>query len=1141
MSKRLFLLFCISFFLGLGATTHVMAQETTATISGQITDSLGAVVSGANITLTNINTHEQRQITSDADGYYTLTSVQPGVYDLSVASQGFKEYLNKNIELFVNDKKSINIPLETGGVSETVTVVDVAPIIQTTPTVGDVIENRRVVELPLNDRNFQQLIRLVPGVSSASGSPGLGLANVANFSINGTRRNSVNWLVDGVANSDVGSNLTLLAIPTVDSIQEFRILTSVPSAEFGRAAGGIVNLVTRGGTSDFHGGVYEFLRNDSLNANNFLNNAQGTDPVTGLGRSPRPSLRYNNFGWNLGGPVYIPGLYEQRDKTFFFFSEEWRRIIRQTDTPVTVPSLRQRQGDFSEAGNLTIIDPLTGIPFPGNKIPADRLDPTSVALLNLIPEPNLPSATSGRDPNRFLVTAPNFQNTRQETVRVDHSLSQNHRLMGRYTHDLSSTSELGGLFLNIALPDLATTNTNIPGQILAISLTSSFGPNIVNEVSFNYSSNLITTELVGQYTRDNVDIVNSEIFPENDSNLPPTINTGINTLAANQLFNINYKNFNPKENLTWIHGRHTIKAGVDLSFESKNENSAGATQGTFGFTGTQTQGGALTGIAFADFLLGRASSYTEAEQDVANNLRFGRTEFYVQDTWKIRSNFQLDYGLRYYLFRQPYDTENVLTAFLPELYDPASAPQFADARGSALIAGTGDLLNGIAVADQSSPFGQRVQQTDKNDFAPRFGFAWSPWKDEKTVIRGGYGIYYDQSLVGTVEQNSFTNPPFNNSASFTGTVSAPITYDDPAGGVVSALSVRSLITTSSPFVTPLIQQWNLTIQRELSNKSSFEIGYTGSAGNHLIRPVDINAPTPEELLAVSVNVPGCNTPTTANNCINLARPFKGYGAITDRQTTATSRYHALISSFRLRPAHGLTAQIAYTFSKNLTDATNDRDAVDQPQIRTDFSLERAVSRLDRTHVFVASYVYELPLPQSEFFTRPVARQVFGGWQIAGITTAQSGLPLTQVTANTFVPRGGRVDIVSDPLENVPGDVGTTNPYFFNPLAFLPAGVGEIGNSGRAIFRFPRQVFTDLELAKNWRWGERYNVQFRAEFFNIFNNTIFTSAIVTLPNNRLSNDPIFNSLDAFLATGSTLGQFNGTISPREIQFGLKFSF
>ena len=846
------------------------------------------------------------------------------------------------------------------------------------------------------------------------------------------------------------------------------------------------------------------------------------------------------------------------DKTFFFLSQEWRRIIRQpAENIITVPSLRERLGDFSQS-SVQIIDPLTGLQFPGNRIPENRLDPTALAILNLYPEPTIAATSAGLDPNRVLAVAPTINNTRQETLRIDHNFNSNHRMMGRYTHDLSQTREQGGLFFGVTVPGIATTDTNVPGQILAVSLTSSFGTNVVNEVSFNMSGNDITTDLVGQWTRANVNIPNNELFPQNISDLPPTVViTGFPTLGAGQLFDISYRNFNPKDNLTWVKGAHTMKFGADISWERKDENAANESQGRFSFTGLQTRRtGVQSGIALADFLLGRASTYGEAERDVTNHLRFGRSEFYAQDTWKARPNLQLDYGLRYQLFRLPTDTEDVFTAFLPELYNPAFAPRCANATCTALVRDSGDLLNGIIIAGVNSPFGRRVQELDKNNFAPRFGFAWSPAATsgflgaltggpEKTVIRGGYGIYYDQVLIGTLEQNTFTNPPFNNTASLTGTVAAPITYANPAAGAPpGTLAPRALITTSNPFITPVTQQWNLTIQRQLGQLTAFEIGYLGSGGNHQTRPVDLNAPTPQEILNASRGVVGCDPALNATNnpisCINLARPFRGYTTITDRQTTGTFRYHALISALKLQRTRGLSAQFSYTWSKNMTDATNDRDAIDLPQIRTDFSLERAVARFDRTHVFKASYVYEVPYPTSGFMAAPVLSHVLGGWEIAGITTAMTGLPLNRVVqTNTTLVRGTRPDQISDPFSNVPQGE-TRVPYYINPLAFLPTAVGEIGTSGRAPFRFENVYETDLNLAKNWRWSERFRVQFRAEFYNVFNKTTVNDIFQTLPN-LLPNNSAFTSLEEFLKTGSQFGQVFSTRRPREIQFGLKFNF
>jgi hypothetical protein len=555
------------------------------------------------------------------------------------------------------------------------------------------------------------------------------------------------------------------------------------------------------------------------------------------------------------------------------------------------------------------------------------------------------------------------------------------------------------------------------------------------------------------------------------------------------------------------------------------------------------------GIGLADFLLGRASgatAYTEPERDVTEALRFGRTEFYGQDTWKIRPNLQLDYGLRYYRYRQPIDKNNVLATFLPELYNPAKAPTCANIRCDAFITSTFDVTNGFAYAGSNSPFGRRVQLNDKNDWAPRFGFAWDPWNKGKSVIRGGYGIYYDQALVGIVEQNSFTTPPFNNSISVAGTLASPVLFGNPVAAVPGTRgNLGGVNATTAPWVTPMVQQWSLGWQQEVSHRAVLEVGYAGSAGNHLIRPVDINAPTPAEIINASRGVAGCDTALSASNnpanCINLARPFRGFGAITDRQTSATSRYHGLLTSFRLRPTRGITAQLAYTFSKTITDATNDRDAIDVPQIRTNLHLERAASRLDRPHVFVASYVYEVPTFHSGFAASGVGKLLLSGWEIAGITTAQSGLALNRVVqGSTTVPaRGTRPDIVSDPLANIPDNPTGGIPYAFNPFAFRTTLSGQIGNSPRSPFRFPSQFFTDVNLTKNFNFTERYKLQFRAELFNVFNHTIFNDVFQTIPD-RLPTDSAFSSIQN-LAAISQFGQFFATRDPRQIQFGLKFNF
>ena len=553
----------------------------------------------------------------------------------------------------------------------------------------------------------------------------------------------------------------------------------------------------------------------------------------------------------------------------------------------------------------------------------------------------------------------------------------------------------------------------------------------------------------------------------------------------------------------------------------------------------------------ADFLLGRAVSYSEPERDVTEALRFGRTEFYFQDTWKLRPNFQLDLGLRYYIYRQPIDNNNVLASFMPQFFNASKAPTCSNVTCSTFTTSTFDITNGFAYAGGNSPYGRRVQQTDHDDWGPRIGFAWSPKNNDKMVLRGGYGIYYDQTLTGIVEQNSFTTPPFNNSNSApAGTLATPIPFGNPSAAAAAGTRgpLAGVNATTAPFETPITQQWSITWQQEPFRNAVFEIGYAGSAGNHLIRPVDINAPTPQEVINAGRGIVGCdqalNPANNPTNCINLARPYRGFAAITDRQTSATSRYHGLISSFRMRTSRGLTLQLAYTWSKNITDATNDRDAIDVPQIRTDLHLERAVGRLDRPHVFVGSYVYEVPTFHSGFAASTAGRLLLSGWELAGIATAQSGLALNRVvqpTATVF-NRGSRPNIASDPLQNIPTNPSGGIPYGFNPFAFQTTLSGQIGNSPRSPFRFPRQVFTDLNVTKKFKWSERYSLQLRAEFFNLFNHTMFNDVNQTIPD-RLPTDAVFSSIQNLIASPSNprFGQFFSTRDPRQIQLGIKFNF
>ena len=1140
-------------------------EETAATVTGQVTDSTGAIIKGAVVVITNDMTRQERRLETNDEGQFVITPLVPGTYTLSVEQPNFKKYVESGLNLNAKDRRSLNIVLEAGNVSESVTVTSEQNVVQDSPTGQTLISATQVLEIPLQNRDFTKLLELTPGISSSlDDETGFGLSNRFDVSINGMRRNGVNVFVDGVSNTDVGSNITLLSTPTIDSIKEFKVLTSIYTADVGRSGGGTVTIVTRGGGNDFHGSIYDFARNNRFNANSFFNNRRGRN-ANGDPLSPVPRLRYHNFGGTFSGPVIIPrfgeggpAVWSGEDKTFFFFSHEQRRITRGiTEAIATVPSLLERGGNFASAlglplfrtsaatpascttpgvgtctntglfvtdtnGNLVqaragmVFRPSDGRAYAGNIIPLSDFHPVSNSLLNAYPLPN--TGISG-----FTFSPINALKTRQETIRIDHALSDNHRLFGRYTHDLNLTTEPGGLFANTNLPNLTTTDTRIPGMTLAISLTDVLSPTLVNEATYNFSSNLIGSQVVGRSRQSDFPGTASiaSVFPENNAGVIPQISftSAIANINSLQGFNIVYKNNVARDVLTWVKGNHTLKFGGEMSWEKKDENANNITQGLFAFAGTRSRGtsGGIsltqTGIALADFLLGRADSYSEDQVDVTVNLRFGRREFFAQDTWRIRQNLTFDFGVRYQYFVPVTDVNNVLTSFDPLLFSGSQVPQCTTAACATLVRGTGNELNGIAVAGSTSRFGRAISPSDKNNFSPRLGVAWDPWKTGKTVVRAGYGFYYDQVLVGIFEQNAFVNPPFNNRATFSG---AGVGFSNPSGGALGALPLRDLIATSHDFRTPEIQQWSLGVQRQILRNMVGEISYVGTKGDFLIRPNDINYPDPEDVNRVTL--------TNANT----VRPFQGYRRIQYRETSGKSRYHGLLSSISYRFSTGVSLTASYTFSKNMTDATNDRDAVDLPQDPRNLRAEYAEARTSRPHIFSASYVYEFPFFRKE--PNAWKRGLLGGWQITGITDIASGQPVARVTSgasNIAATIGQYPDVVSDPNGGKAGTIDPVSglPFIFDPGAFRAPLAGTYGNAARAFARLFGRNQTNLSLTKNIYFDteDRVKLQLRAEAFNVFNHTQFTG------------------VGTVLTTTSTFGLPTGARLPREFQFGAKVIF
>lgn len=1177
--------------LAVGLSNSALAQEEiSATIVGQVTDPSGASIANATVVVTNTATGQARTVQTNDEGNYTAFPLLPGTYTISVEQTGFKKTV-VNTTLNARDRRPIDVVLEVGDASAVVTVTNEPPLLQESPSGQALVSGNQVTELPLNNRNFIRLLETVPGISSdLAEDTGFGLSSLANVSINGLRRNAVNYLVDGVNNTDVGSNITLLSAPTVDSIGEVKVLTSNFTAEIGRSGGGSVIITTRGGGNNFRGTVYNFNRNDQFSANSFFNNRLGRRADGSL-VADVPRLRYNNFGATFSGPLPFlgfgegtPMFYSGKNKTFFFLSYEGRRQRRGvTDTTVNVPSLLERQGNFSQTlglplcrtaanaitttctGNtpVNVVD-TTGATiqarqgmifrqsdnraYAGNIIPLSDLDPRALGLLAAYPLPNF-------GVNGYQSTPVNILNTDQYVVRLDHNFTPNHKIYGRFTRDQSQTQESLGLFGPLgtnSFPGITTTETTIPGKILAVSYTGIFGNSVVNEATVNYSGNVIDSVLIGSGRKANFANANliREINPENNSGAIPTIGTRFATIGATQGYSIEYANVTFKDNLTWTRGNHTFKFGTEMTHEIKNENSSGVTQGSYGFAVTQTLGNTLnsagapigitgTGDSFASFLLGRASTYSEAQTDFRFHFRFGRREFYAQDSWKIRPNVTLDMGVRYQYFVPPYDRDNKLGSFDPTLYN-RSRINCTTAACTAFTTSTSDQNNGIGIAGSTSRFGRSVVEADKNNFAPRIGLAYSPDFESgfgkllfggpgKSVVRTGYGFYYDQVLVGIYGQAAFTTPafsPVDTYSSLTG--NSVITFSNPdAGAAPGTFANRAIIAIAPDFDTPETQVWSLGIQREVFKNAVIDLSYVGTKGDKLVRRRNVNFVTPLQAIAAGATAAGAGNTAAV-------RPYVGYSTITYQETAAKSRYHGFLSSFNYRLQNGFTITLSYTFSKSLTDSTNDRDAIDEPQNPLNPN-EYALARTDRPHIFSASYVYELPFFRNSKNT--LARLFLAGYQLSGITQIESGAPVPRIAIESTLngTRGSYPNINGNPNGGLAGTIDpvTGLPFIYDPTVFTVANAGEFGGAPRSFARLPKRNQTNLALSKQFYFNSERTMylQLRAESFNLFNTTQFLMAAgsaTTLP----TAGPLANNLVA---------RPTGTRLPREFQFGAKFYF
>jgi outer membrane receptor protein involved in Fe transport len=1049
--------------------TCAASAQTTGSIVGKATDPSGAVVPGVLIKATNDATSFSRQATTGVSGEYVISLLPVGHYTITAQKEGFDPYRLADVVVNVNENIRVDVPFGLKKVTESVAVVSssVAEVETRSATLGKVIDETKIVDLPLNGRNFLNLAVLQPGVVPAmslgsNNTPEFPGGERSDFQVNGLRLQSNNFLLDGADNNEPFLG-TAMATPSPDALEEFKILTNNYGAEFGGGGGSIVNIITKGGTNQFHGSLYEFFRNDVLDAENFF-------------AVKKDKLRRNQFGGTFGGPII-------KDKTFFFFNYEGFRL-RQGQTQIaTVPSDLQRAGIFT-SGTVTSIDP------------------TAAALLPLIPRANVGT-------NEFVSSPVQVQDTDQYNTRIDHKISDKNYLSARYflingTNDRNFTNTLFGVPIN--LPNFPLQD-NYRIQNLAVSDTHFFTTNFSNEFRFGFNRGRFDSA-ISTIVRDPASL---------GFNLPSTKavhNMPLIALAGYTAFGTfndspSYRRENTyqiQDNLTWVHGRHSLRYGVQVlknQMDIPSSDSIG--EGAFLFLPkpeTATTNYVPIQDAFANFLQGQFDLFTQAGGVTTRSWRFSSYSFYFQDELRVTPTFTLTLGLRYELPIPPTDSKNRVVAYRPG----AQSTVHTNAPPGLLFVGDPGITRSTI-------------QTDKNNFAPRVGFAWDPKGNGRMSLRGGYGIFYDR-LIGLLPFQFGLDPPFDIIPSIPNFVENHVipgsSFGDPfSGGSPFAGKTAQQVADSNIFPlfsflqvmdprmrTPYVQQWNLTYQYQATKDMVLEAGYVGTKGTKLVQPVDLNTQV------------GTGRPLVPN-----------FFQLSNYQTTDNSSYQGLQISANKRMGHGLSFLGSYTWSHSIDGSSipvnflNPNSEAIFPEDKNNLRLDRGNSAFDVRHRFVLSALYELPSFKSG---SGFARQALGNWQVNGILTWQTGFPFTVLDTSDPNLDGQPTDRPNQ-VGN-PFGPGTRNPQkWFDASAFVHPPQGTDGLVARNSLEGPGISNLDFSLFKNFRIGERQNVQFRAEFFNIFNHPNFDIPV---------ND--FNS--------PAVGQIHDTRLPnRQLQFALKYAF
>lgn len=1178
----------------------LFAQKTSGTITGQVTDPSGAAVAKATVVLINTSIGVNRSVMTNDQGEYTFDDVQVGTYEVDIKSSSFRQAVTKGVIVNVSTTTRSDAHLAAGDVSEIVTVSATAVQVQTdSGALGTIVDGTQVKELPLNGRSFVELTQLGPGVSAANNfdSKNKGLQGGVDFSVNGNPTTNNLFLVDGANDNDVGSNRTILIYPSIESIAEFKMLTNSYGPEYGQASGAIVSIVTRSGTNTFHGSAFYDGRNDALAAYSYFakRNAGQGQPLDG-----KDKLRRNDWGYSVGGPI-------KRDKLFFFFNQEWNHEIRGFTQSACVASAAERAGDFSLAqgvdgnGNPVMSCNETQPTFPlalakgGNVHILNNIDPAGALLEQYYPLPNKP--LNGTGGNNWSQSLPTFLKYRQENVRGDYNLTKRNTVMGRYTQDTwTNPSYNGNQYWGDSPFPVINGNWAQPSKMAIGRWTSTTSDSLVNDAEFAYSNNRINITPGGT----NPGLLNQlssaipSLYPQSLKTAPagtPTVWGGLGNYGSNNTiwsiapWNNTLDIYTIRDDVSKIAGKHAFKFGAFLGYDGKNEDSGPASSerpslGGFGDGSVVTPStlnpqyptGVRTGNTLANALVPNNPFFLgESSTNVRAQLRWRDYEFYAGDTWKIRSNVTLNLGARYSLLRNPVAANDQATSFQPKFYDPTK-PVSDACNGLMHVPGKdpcGDANKKFGTSFSSGVDGPNRSLINNNNhlIAPRIGVAWDVFGNGSTAIRAGGGQFFQRERVSRYVLEN--NAPFSLGISnYPRALSAPTPATLGAGGNPSGgIDPAALLPTS--------YQWNLTVEQSVAKNTVMQMSYVGNRGMHLTSSYDVNG-IPQSSWTAATFGGGGN--------VNSFRPYHYGTTLGYFSHNGDSNYHSLQTLFRTQ-INAFRFQAAYTWSHAIADiVTDDSGGGTGSQSFTNYlnpRLDRGNSATNRPNIFVANATYLAPKLDNHNL---VTRETLGGWELTGITQADSGNSFTifqngigentgnLVSANA--PGAGNLSALFQtgltgnqrPLKNGSCSANIKGDQVINPNAVTLIGyhLGTLdpNTAPRGYCQGPRLVSTDFSVDKNWKAGERVTVQFRLDAFDLFNHANFRAdqgnfnlasnvncgAGVPFNSNgtvttRYAPCSATNNVVSTFTPGQNFGKSTGLVgnAGRQIQYGLHVEF